>query len=76
MESNGRSVGAEAPTGTRLMDRASNVSDTVSEKLTDIKGYAGDVQGWVGDFARERPLMAVGCAIGLGFVIGRLVSRF
>jgi ElaB/YqjD/DUF883 family membrane-anchored ribosome-binding protein len=47
----------------------------VSNSLDDLRGYADSADGALREFARERPLMAVACAVGIGFLIGRLASR-
>jgi len=51
------------------------VQGRVTEGLEDFRGYVETADGAVRDFAREKPLLAIACAVGLGFIIGRLASR-
>jgi ElaB/YqjD/DUF883 family membrane-anchored ribosome-binding protein len=51
------------------------VQGRVTDGLEDLRGYAESADSAIREFARERPLLAIGCAIGIGFVIGRLASR-
>jgi ElaB/YqjD/DUF883 family membrane-anchored ribosome-binding protein len=70
MATNGsRDMAAEAK------DTMREVQGRVTEGLEDFRGYMDTADGAIRDFARERPLMAVACAVGLGFLIGRLASR-
>jgi hypothetical protein len=43
--------------------------------MEDLRGYAESADATIREFARERPLLAIACALGLGFLIGRLASR-
>jgi ElaB/YqjD/DUF883 family membrane-anchored ribosome-binding protein len=43
--------------------------------VDDLRGYAGSADAAIRQFARERPMMAIACAVGIGFLIGRLASR-
>jgi ElaB/YqjD/DUF883 family membrane-anchored ribosome-binding protein len=40
-----------------------------------LRDYAGSADDMIRGFARERPMAAVGIAIGIGFLLGRLASR-
>ena len=51
------------------------VQDTVSDGMEGLRGYADAADHAIRDFARERPMVAIACAVGLGFIIGRLASR-
>ncbi|GEJ59309.1 hypothetical protein AMYX_40500 [Anaeromyxobacter diazotrophicus] len=51
------------------------VQDRVSDGMEGLRGYADTADSAIRDFARERPMMAIACAVGLGFLIGRLASR-
>jgi ElaB/YqjD/DUF883 family membrane-anchored ribosome-binding protein len=51
------------------------VQGRMTDGLEDLRGYAETADSAIRDFARERPLMAIACAVGLGFLIGRLASR-
>ncbi len=51
------------------------VQGRVSEGLEDVRGYWETADATVRDFAREKPLLAIACAAGIGFLIGRLASR-
>jgi len=47
----------------------------VQERLEGMGGYVDDVGEWLRALARERPMAALGLAVGVGFVFGRLLSR-
>jgi ElaB/YqjD/DUF883 family membrane-anchored ribosome-binding protein len=59
----------------RAQDTAREVARDVEERLEGMRGYADDAGEWVRTMARERPMVALGVAVGLGFVMGRLLSR-
>jgi ElaB/YqjD/DUF883 family membrane-anchored ribosome-binding protein len=52
-----------------------NIKEQASAKLEDVREWSADVLDRVESFVRERPATAVLCALGAGFVIGRLVRR-
>jgi ElaB/YqjD/DUF883 family membrane-anchored ribosome-binding protein len=56
-------------------DAMRQVQGRVNEGLEDFRGYLETADSAIRDFAREKPLVAIACAIGLGFLIGRLASR-
>lgn len=56
-------------------DAARDVAHQVQDQLEGMRGYADDAGEWVRTLAREKPLVALGLAVGLGFVVGRLLSR-
>jgi ElaB/YqjD/DUF883 family membrane-anchored ribosome-binding protein len=56
-------------------DTMRQVQDRVTGSMHDIRGYAGSADSVIREFAREKPLMAIACAVGVGFLIGRLASR-
>jgi ElaB/YqjD/DUF883 family membrane-anchored ribosome-binding protein len=47
----------------------------VTGRLEDVRGYADDAGEWLRTLARERPMVALGVAVGVGFLVGRLLSR-
>lgn len=49
--------------------------EALQERMEGLRGYAEDAGAWIETFARERPLTAIACAVGLGFLLGRLASR-
>ena len=51
------------------------VQDKMAGSMDDVRDIAGTVDGAIRDFAREKPLMAIACAVAAGFLIGRLASR-
>ena len=51
------------------------VQGKMAQSVDDLKGYAGSADAAIRHFARERPLVAIACAAGIGFLIGRLASR-
>jgi ElaB/YqjD/DUF883 family membrane-anchored ribosome-binding protein len=56
-------------------DEMRQVQGKVNERLQDFRGYLDAADDSIRDFARERPLLAIACAVGVGFIIGRLASR-
>ncbi len=52
-----------------------DVQGKMEARVEDLRGYAESADTAIREFARERPLLAIGCALGLGFLIGRLASR-
>ena len=56
-------------------DAARDVRGKVTERIADLRGYAGAADAAIRGFARERPLAAIACAVGVGFIVGRLASR-
>jgi ElaB/YqjD/DUF883 family membrane-anchored ribosome-binding protein len=56
-------------------DKVRQVQGRVTEGLEDFRGYMDTADGAIRDFAREKPLVAIACAVGVGFLIGRLASR-
>ncbi len=59
----------------KVQDRMEDVRGQVQDRMEDIRGYGEDAGEWIREFARERPLAALGVAVGVGFVLGRLLSR-
>ncbi len=51
------------------------VQDRVTGSVDDLRGYADSADSALREFARERPMLAIACAAGIGFLIGRLASR-
>jgi ElaB/YqjD/DUF883 family membrane-anchored ribosome-binding protein len=82
----GQAGGRLADKADELKDRAQEMKGKAQEKLGEVRerasaglegarGYAEDAGAWIGSFARERPMLAIGVAVGLGFLIGRIASR-
>lgn len=68
MENGGR-------TGSQVKREAQEFAEGVKERMEGLRGYADDAGEWMREFARERPVLAIALAAGLGFVLGRLLSR-
>lgn len=60
---------------TQAKQQAQEIAEGVQEQLEGLRGYAEDAEHWIRTFARERPVAAVAVAAGLGFLVGRLMSR-
>jgi ElaB/YqjD/DUF883 family membrane-anchored ribosome-binding protein len=56
-------------------ERMGEIAGEMQDRLEGMRGYAEDAQEWIRTLARERPWVAIACAAGLGFLIGRLASR-
>jgi ElaB/YqjD/DUF883 family membrane-anchored ribosome-binding protein len=69
MENGGSGIGSQAKRD------AQRIADDVQDRLEGVRGYAEDTGAWIREFARERPLAALAAAVGVGFVVGRLLSR-
>ncbi len=59
----------------KVQERMGDVRGQVQDRMEDIRGYGEAAGQWIREFARERPLAAIGVAVGVGFVLGRLLSR-
>ena len=59
----------------RMREKVEGLAEGMGERLEGMRGWAGEAETWLRTFARERPVAAIACAIGLGFVVGRLASR-
>ncbi len=69
MDTNGKNVADDARETLR------DVQGRVTERMEDLRGYAGSADEAIRAFAREKPILAIACAAGIGFVLGRLASR-
>lgn len=54
---------------------ARQVSDQAESMFQSVKGAASDYSEKVGGFVKEHPLPAILTGLGIGFLIGRLLSR-
>lgn len=71
MENGGRTGEAAA----QMRREAEQMAAGVQAQIEGLRGYAEDAGDWIADFARERPVAAVAIAAGVGFVLGRMLSR-
>ncbi len=71
MENDGR--GERVTEGVRR--QATAVAENVGQRMDELRGYAEDAGTTVREYAREHPWAAVGIAAGIGFILGRLLSR-
>lgn len=51
------------------------VQDKMSGSMEDLRDMAGTIDGTIREFAREKPILALACAVAAGFLIGRLAAR-
>ncbi len=72
MEHNGRTGSS---TGEQMREGMHHVQQNLEDRLEGLREYADSADTWIRSFARDRPFLAIGCAIGLGFLVGRLASR-
>lgn len=59
----------------KARETARGVAREVEGRVDEMRGYADDASEWVRALAREKPMVALGVAVGVGFVLGRLLSR-
>ena len=59
----------------QLKQNAGDVARQVQDRMEEVRGYAEDAGEWIRAFARERPVAAIAVAAGVGFIVGRLLSR-
>jgi ElaB/YqjD/DUF883 family membrane-anchored ribosome-binding protein len=55
--------------------KANSLRERAQELSTQIKQRIEPVDTWVRTLARERPLVALAGALGIGYLIGRLIRR-
>lgn len=72
MDNGGSRIGEGAA---HMRHEAEELAANVQEQLEGLRGYAEDAGEWIREFARERPVAAIAVAAGIGFVLGRLMSR-
>lgn len=51
------------------------VQDKMAGSVDDLRDMAESIDGTIREFARERPILAIACAVAAGFFIGRLAAR-
>lgn len=51
------------------------MSGRFGAQVESLRDYANSADSIIREFARERPMAAIGIAIGVGFVLGRLAAR-
>ncbi len=62
-------------TAENLRRQAAGVAAGVQDQMDELRGYVEDAGSVVREYAREHPWAAIGIAVGIGFVVGRLLSR-
>ncbi len=62
-------------TAENLRRQAAGVAAGVQDQMDELRGYVEDAGSVVREYAREHPWAAIGIAAGIGFVVGRLLSR-
>jgi ElaB/YqjD/DUF883 family membrane-anchored ribosome-binding protein len=64
--------------GSRIEEATSKLEAQASRlgaQMDVVRDYAGSADEMIRAFARERPLAAIGIAVGVGFLLGRLAAR-
>jgi ElaB/YqjD/DUF883 family membrane-anchored ribosome-binding protein len=64
-------------TASERIDRNVPILDRpeVKEQVERVRGLVEDVDGRVRNVVQDRPLVAVGAALAVGYVMGRLLAR-
>jgi ElaB/YqjD/DUF883 family membrane-anchored ribosome-binding protein len=52
-----------------------DIREAATAKLEDVREWSADALDRVESFVRERPATALLCAVGAGFIFGRLIRR-
>ncbi len=55
--------------------QAAGMAAGMEDQLDELRGYVEEAGSVVREYAREHPWAAIGIAAGLGFVVGRMLSR-
>jgi ElaB/YqjD/DUF883 family membrane-anchored ribosome-binding protein len=55
--------------------RLAEIKGTVEKTAREAASKVGDNLSMVGDKMQARPLLAIGIALGVGFLVGRLMAR-
>ncbi len=71
MENGGRDEG----TAGQVRRQAEELAAGAQDQLEELRGYAEEAGEWIRAFARERPVAAIAIAAGVGFLVGRMLSR-
>lgn len=58
-----------------LRAEAQELQARLSERLDGLRERAERADESIRAFARERPILAIGIAAGVGFVLGRIAAR-
>ncbi len=64
--------------GSRIEEATSKLeaqAGRLGAQVDAMRDYAGTADEMIRSFARERPLAAIGIAVGIGFLLGRLAAR-
>jgi hypothetical protein len=46
-----------------------------NSRLEQVKSRLAPVDKWVRQVATDKPMVAIGCAVGLGYIVGRIFRR-
>jgi ElaB/YqjD/DUF883 family membrane-anchored ribosome-binding protein len=59
----------------QMKQGAGDIAQDMQDRIEELRGYAEDAGEVIRNFARERPVAACAIAAGIGFLLGRLMSR-
>ena len=62
-------------TAETMRRQAAEVAAGVQDQMDELRGYVDEAGSVIREYAREHPWAAIGIAAGVGFVLGRLLSR-
>ena len=61
--------------GEKAGSRYEDVKETMRGRMGEMKDTMGEMGGRVGGMVREHPVATILAGVGIGFLVGRLLSR-
>jgi hypothetical protein len=58
-----------------IEDPSSPLAERAQALVSQVKQRMEPVDAWIRTLARERPLVALAGALGIGYLVGRLIRR-
>jgi ElaB/YqjD/DUF883 family membrane-anchored ribosome-binding protein len=74
-QGNGGEAGSLRHGFERTGERMKEAGERIESAYEDVRERMSEVGGRVGGMVREHPMMAILAGVGIGFLVGRLLSR-